>query len=140
MRSAVGFSASAVAGLAAVISSLDGDSDLVPFFVGWTFAGGVIGWATHSPFTGGRVWAARAIAGLWVLAAVVATVLLVIVAIIGDGPSPAPEATYVAMTATAYHLIGLYGGAFLAACAAFPGPGREQAEPQARGEHQAVAG
>ncbi len=54
MRSVLGLGASAVAGLAAVIASLDGDADIVPFFVGLTFLGGVEAWAAHPPFVGTR--------------------------------------------------------------------------------------
>lgn len=28
----------------------------------------------------------------------------------GDGPPPAPEATYLGLTAVIYHLVGMYGG------------------------------
>lgn len=41
MRSVPGIAASALAGIAAVIASLDGDADLVPFFVGLTVLAGV---------------------------------------------------------------------------------------------------
>ncbi len=124
MRSVLGLGASAVAGLAAVIASLDGDADIVPFFVGLTFLGGVEAWAAHPPFVGTRRHVARAIALVWLLAAVWVGVLLVMLVTVWEaarpvGATPVPEPTYLGLTATAYHLVGLYGGLALAMLAAF---------------------
>lgn len=94
MRSALAVVASALAGVAAIIASLDGDADFVPFFVGLTFLGGVQAWATQPPVAGSRRTAARAIAALWVLVAIWAGVLLIWYQSMGhDGPPPVPEAT-----------------------------------------------
>ena len=62
--------ASGLAGLAAVIASLEGHGDIVPFFVLLTFAGGVAAWAAESPFVGARRRLARGIAIAWLIAAV----------------------------------------------------------------------
>jgi hypothetical protein len=95
---------------------LDGDAEIVPFFIGLTFLGGVEAWA----LTTGRRSVARAFALLWLLAAVWAGVLLLWYVISGgDGPAPPPEATYLGLTATTYHLIGLFGGAVFALICAF---------------------
>jgi hypothetical protein len=121
MRSLLGLAASALAGLAAVIASLDGG--IVPFFVGLTFLGGVEAWAAHSPFVGQRRWLARGVALLWLLVAVWVGVLLLMFLRGASMPERGPEATYLGLTATVYHLIGLYGGVVLVLISAF-GPER----------------
>ena len=121
MRSILGLVVSALAGLAAVISSLDGGADLVPFFVGLTFLGGLEAWAAHHPFEGAR----RAIAGgaalLWALAAAwVALLLLASVTIMqASGPAPQPESTYLGLPGTFYRVVGLFGGVLLVLASAF---------------------
>lgn len=120
MRGALALVASALAGVAAIIASLDADADIVPFFVGLTFLGGLQAWAIQPPVTGTRRTAARAIAALWVLVAIWAAVLLIWYQAMGhDAPPPAPEATYLGLTATVYHVIGLFGGAVVSAASAF---------------------
>lgn len=121
MRSILGLAASALAGLAAVIASLDGG--IVPFFVGLTFLGGVEAWAAHPPFVGQRRWLARGVALLWLLVAVWVGVLLLMFLRGASMPERGPEATYLGLTATVYHLIGLYGGVVLVLVSAF-GPER----------------
>lgn len=44
------------------------------------------------------------------------------------GPPPGAEATYLGLTATVYHLLGLYGGVLLALAAAFA-PDRWMPDP-----------
>ena len=91
MRSALGLAASALAGLAAVIASLDGDGDIVPFFVGLTFAGGVAAWAAHPPFAGPRARVAKAVALVWLVAAIWVGVLLAMyVTMFWQGSSTVP--------------------------------------------------
>lgn len=120
MRSVLGLGSSAVAGIAAVIASLDGDADIVPFFVALTFLGGVEAWAACPPFVGRRRLIARSVALVWPLAAVWAGALLLIyTASEGSRPPSVPEATYLGLTATVYHLIGLYGGVVLILSATF---------------------
>lgn len=121
MRGAFGLGASGLAGLAAVVASLDGDADIVPFFVGLTFLGGVEAWAAHPPFAGRRRLLARGAALLWLFAAVWVGVLLLMYLTVwqASGPPPGPEATYLGLTATVYHLIGLYGGVVLVLIGAF---------------------
>ena len=125
MRSVLALAASALAGLAAVIASLDGDADIVPFFVGLTFLGGVGAWAAHPPFEGSRRRIARGATLLWNLAAVWVGVLLVMSVTVwqASGPPPRPEDTYLGLTATVYHVVGLYAGAVFMLVSAF-GPDR----------------
>ena len=77
MRSVLGLVASALAGVAAIIASLDGDGDIVPFFVALTILGGVAAWAAHPPFAGRRRVIAQGVALVWLLAATWVSVLLV---------------------------------------------------------------
>ena len=114
--------AAALAGLAAVISSLDGDPDYVPFFVALTFLGGLLAWAVSRPGGTGRRWITIAVAGTWSVAALWVGALLFMAGTVwqssSSGPFPGPEATYLGLTATAYHLLGLYGGWVLVVVAA----------------------
>ena len=124
MRSALGLVASALAGLAAVISSLDGDGDIVPFFVGLTFVGGVAAWAAQPPFEGRRARVAKGVALVWLVAAIWVGVLLLMYVTVWQasstsGPSPVADQTYLGIPATAYHLIGLFGGSVLVLVLAF---------------------
>ena len=122
MRSALALAAAAVAGLAAIVAQLDGDRDIVPFFVGLSGIGLGGAWATREPMTSVRHTAAKAAALLWLGAAGWLGVLLLIYqstcACSYGGPIP-PEATYLGLTATVYHLAGVYLGGALMAVAAF---------------------
>lgn len=118
MRGVFGLMASAFAGLAAVIASLDGDADIVPFFVVLTFAGGVAAWAANGPFIGWRRRIARVIAIAWLVAAVWVAVLLAAFVAASSTP-PGPEQAYLGPSATVYHLVGLYAGAALVLALAF---------------------
>lgn len=125
-RGVLGLAASALAGLAAVISSLDADPDLVPFFVGLTFLGGVVAWAVAGPASPRHRRIAVGAAGLWTLAAVWVAVLLLMFLTVWQGsssPPPGPVQTYLGLPGTVYHLLGLYGGWALVALATF-GPDR----------------
>lgn len=126
-RGLIGIAAAALAALAAVVASLDGDADIVPFFIGLTMLGALIGWGRHEPYGGPRRLVARIAALAWLGAAAWAGVLLLwyVTSVAGgSGPEPGPEATYLGLPGTAYHLLGLFGGAALAVFAAF-GPGRD---------------
>lgn len=106
--------------MAAIVASQDGDVDIVPFFVGLTFLGGVTAWASHRPFAGWRRGVARSAAGLWIGAAAwVAALLFMFVTMQASRPPAEPEDTYLGLTATVYHLVGLYGGVVLVGFAAF---------------------
>jgi hypothetical protein len=103
------------------MASLDGDADIVPFFVGLTVLGGVQAVAVREPFAGVRVWIGRAVAITWAFAAAwIGALLVMYQAACGCSmPLPAPEATYLGLTATVYHLAGTFGGGVLVLLSAF---------------------
>lgn len=123
VRGVLALGASLLAGIATVVSSLDEDPDFVPFFVSLTFFGGVQAWAGHAPSAGWRQRVARGVAIVWLIAALWAAVLLTFMQSMfvqaSSGPTPLPQETYFGLTATAYHAIGLFGGAVLAVTSAF---------------------
>jgi hypothetical protein len=121
MRTILALGASALAGVAAIIASLDGDADIVPFFVGLTFLGGLAATSVREPFTGHRRLVARSAAVAWLGAAAWIGVLLVMyqVTCACSFPARPPEATYLGLTATIYHLAGVYLGGAMLAVAAF---------------------
>jgi hypothetical protein len=124
MRGLLGLSASALGGLAAIIASEDRDPSIVPFFVGMAFLGAVAGWATGTPYVGPRRTIGRAVGLIWLGSGIWVAVLLGLYQLTGgDRPTPPPEATYAGLTATVYHLAGLYGGLALVLVGTF-GPDR----------------
>lgn len=120
MRGVFGLAASFVAGMAGVVANQDGDSSIVPFFIGLTFLGGVVAWAAHPPYVDLRRALARLVAGVWLVAGIWIAVLLLMFRMYGgDGPPPPPEQTYLGLTATIYHLLGMYAGLACVLVAAF---------------------
>jgi hypothetical protein len=119
MRSILALAASALAAVAAIVADLDGG--VAPFFVGLTFFAGVEAWATQSPYTGPRRIVARAIAVVWLVAAVWIGVLLVMyqTACGCSSPSPPPTNFYIGLPGVIYELVGLYGGLILILASAF---------------------
>ncbi|HEX2141539.1 MAG TPA: hypothetical protein VHK28_04575 [Candidatus Limnocylindria bacterium] len=107
--------AAALAALAGLVAYIDGDHDIAPFFVALALAGGIQAAIVRQPFRGGRRAVAWAIAGGWLIAAVWIGALLAWwqAMCACSYPPRSPEETYLGLTATAYHLIGVYGGAAL---------------------------
>lgn len=122
MRSGLALGAAALAALAAVIAQVDGDGAIVPFFVGLTALALIGAWATIEPARPGRRMLARGIAVLWLGAAAWIGVLLLVwqstCACSFGGPIP-PDATYLGLVATVFHLAGVYLGGTLMTVAAF---------------------
>ena len=120
-RSLLALGACLLAALAALVSSQDGDSDMVPFFVGLTLVGGIGAWAVQEPYSGTRKLVGRVIAVAWVVTAIsVGGLLLWYQALCAcSGPVPPPEATYIGLTATFYRLAALFVGGALIGVAAF---------------------
>jgi hypothetical protein len=108
--------------LAAVISLIDGGSVELAFFVLLAIAAATQAWLVRSPDVGWMRRTAQGIAVGWVIAAIWIGVLLLMYQN-ASRPPPAPEERYLGLTATVYHLAAVYGGALLAAIAAF-GPRR----------------
>jgi hypothetical protein len=106
MRGVWALGAAALAGLAAVISSQDDDGDLVPFFVGMMLLGAIAAWG----IVGGKARVLDAVLVVWSVAAIWVAVLLIGFAGAASSPTPLPVDTYLGLPATAYHLLGLYGG------------------------------
>jgi hypothetical protein len=120
-RPILALAAAALAALAGMIAIVDGDTDIAPFFVALTLAGGIGAWAVREPYDDRRRWVARAIAVAWIVAAGWIGALLIwyqALCACSSPPRP-PEATYLGLTATAYHLTGVYGGGALMVVAAF---------------------
>ena len=67
-RASLALGGAALAALAAIVASEDGDGDLVPFFVALVLAAGVAAWAVHKPFIGWRRRLARGIGLAWLSA------------------------------------------------------------------------
>ncbi|MEO6579029.1 MAG: hypothetical protein ABIO99_09055 [Candidatus Limnocylindria bacterium] len=113
MRGIPSLMAAALAGVAAIVANQDGDPDIVPFFVALTIAAGIHAWALARPPTRLPHSVASGIAGLWTIASLWIGVLLLMFqatcACSRAEPLP-PELTYLGLTATVYHLVGLYGG------------------------------
>lgn len=120
-RSALAIGASVLAAAAAVVSSLDGDDFMIPFFVGLAVAGGIAAIAVREPYTHNRRVVAAGVSALWLGGAgIVGALLLWERALCACSyPPPMAEATYLGLTATAYHAAAVYLGGALVAVAAF---------------------
>ena len=120
-RSLLAILASALAAVAGLVSQLDGDIDLVPFFVGLTVLGATGAFVVRAPYPERRRIFGVMIATAWIAAALTIGGLLVWEqALCGcSRPEPIAEATYLGLTATAYHLAGVFLGGALMTVAAF---------------------
>ena len=121
MRSLGCVLAAALAAQAAVMGIVDDDGEVVAFFIGLTLLGVVAAWAVRPPYVGRRRTVAIVAAGVWIGAALWVGVLLLMFAghfASMGGPLP-PERTYLGLTATVYHVVGLYGGALAIGLSAF---------------------
>ncbi|MEO8247540.1 MAG: hypothetical protein ABI622_10525 [Chloroflexota bacterium] len=108
--------------LALSMAQVDGDTDIVPFFAGLTVAAVTQAVLVADPSVRWRRMAAFGVALLWLVAAVWIGGLLLMFKVMCSCSMPfpvAPERTYLGVTATAYHLVGLYGGLVLASLAAW---------------------
>lgn len=108
--------------LAAAVSLLDGDLVELAFFALTALAASTQAWCVREPDNQSLMRVAKAIAVAWLGAAAWVGVLLSMYQA-SSRPPTAPEAHYLGLTATAYHLLALYVGALLVTLAAF-GPRR----------------
>ncbi len=115
MTGLFGIGAAVLVGIAAIVANQDFASDIVPFFVALTVAGGAHAWATTTQLRGVRRLVALGITAVWALAAVWIGALLGMyqVTCACSRPPPPVELMYLGLPATVYHLIGLYGGLVL---------------------------
>ncbi len=119
-RSLLAVAASLLAAAAVVVSQLDGDLDLVPFFVALTLLGGIGAFVVREPYVRRRRLGAVIATG-WIAAAVIiGGLLLWHRALCGCSmPEPVAESTYLGLTATVYHVAAVYLGGALMTVAAF---------------------
>lgn len=120
-RTLLAVGAAGVAAVAGLVAQLDGDLDIVPFFVGLAVLGSVGAFAVREPYTDHRRVLGAMIATAWIAAAlIIGGLLLWHRALCGCSmPEPAAEATYLGLTATVYHVAGVYLGGALMVVAAF---------------------
>jgi hypothetical protein len=116
--------AAGLAALAALVSYFDGDGLELRFFVAASIVAGVQAWAARLPFDRHRPLVV-AIGFTWLFVAAFIDALIILARGSGpDYPGPIVEATYLGLTATTYHVVGLHGGAILALLSALLGPRR----------------
>lgn len=118
MRVWLATAAAALAILAVLVSILDNAQEALAFSAVAAVATGVQAWSVREPFAGNRRRLAIGIAVVWLIAVVWIDVLLAMYQS-ASRPPPEPEATYLGLTATVYHLLALHGGAALVSLAAF---------------------
>jgi len=120
-RSLLAIGASALAAVAGIISELDHDVGFVWFFVGLTVLGATGAFVVREPYTDKRRVFGAMVATVWVAAAfIVGGLLLWERALCAcSGPVPTAEETYLGLTATVYHVAGVYLGGALMTVAAF---------------------
>ena len=122
MRSALALLAMLLSAAACVVSVLDGDDAVAPYFLVTTVAGGGVALGlTDAAGTAGLI-VARLVAILWLLSVFVIATLLVFERIT-CGCSQLlpvnPPNLYLGLPATAYHLVAAFGSAALIVVAAF---------------------
>lgn len=118
MRFRLSAAATALALVAVAVSLLDNAQPALAFFIVAAVAAGLQMWSSRGPFVGLQRWISIGVAVVWLIAAVWIGVLLVMFQS-ALRPPPEPEATYLGLTATIYHLGALYGGAALVNLSAF---------------------
>ena len=122
MRAWFSIAAALLSAIALVVSILDGALEPTGFFAVATVAALIQAWCLRDPESVELRRLAIGIALAWVAGAIFIGVMLGMYQSAAR-PPPAPEDTYVGLTATVYHVIGVYGGALLTLIAAL-GPRR----------------
>ena len=120
-RSLLAIGASVLAAPAGLVSQLDGDVSYVPFFVGLTVLGATGAFVVREPYTDNRRVFGAMVATAWIAAAVIIGGLLLWERALCacSGPVPTAEPTYLGLTATVFHVAGVYLGGALMTVAAF---------------------
>jgi len=109
--------------VALLVSVLDSAQLEAAFFALAAVAAGVQAWVAREPFDGARRNLGRGIALGWLGVAIWTGVLLAMFQE-ASRPAPQPEATYLGLTATVYHVAAFYGGTVLVLLAAVLPPRR----------------
>lgn len=112
MRQWSSVGAATLASIAVVVSVLDDAQEAVAFFVVAGIVAAIQAWLAAEPIAGARRGVSIAIAVAWLIATLWIDVLLLMYQG-ASRPPPEPEATYLGLTATIYHLVALHGGAVL---------------------------
>lgn len=126
MREGLALGATVLCVVALVVSALDDAQEPLAFFAVAAFVTLIHRRAVREPFEGRRATFAGVIAIAYLLA--VAFIDALLATSLGGsrgGPVP-PEATYLGLRATVYHLVALHGSAALVTIAAWP---RDDAAP-----------
>ena len=120
MRTWLALAAAALSGVAVLVSALDDAQEALAFFVAATIV--ALGQARlGSDASSAARRGAWFIAVVWILAGAWIGVLLLMYQT-ASRATPGPEATYLGLTATVYHLVALYGGMVLVTLAAWLPP------------------
>lgn len=118
MRSWFSFIALLLCAVAAVVSWLDGKSLELGFFIAAAVLASVQAWCVRAPYDPMRMRLARSIAVAWTAGAIWIGVLLMMYQSAARPPALSEE-TYLGLTSTVYHLVGVYGGTLAVLVAAF---------------------
>jgi hypothetical protein len=121
MREGLALAATVLCLVALVVSALDDAQEPLAFFAVAAFVTLIHRRAVREPFEGRRATFAGVIAIVWILAVAWIDALLAMYVGTGSrgGPVP-PEATYLGLTASVYHLVALPGSAALVTISAWP--------------------
>jgi len=125
VRAALPVIAAVLAAIPLVLSRLDGDADLDPFFAILVVVALIVAVAvSRGPFSPVAWATGRLLALAWLGAAASAAFLLMMYqsacgCSMVDPSSLPPVATYVGLPATAFHLLATYGGGLFVALAVF---------------------
>jgi hypothetical protein len=112
MRVVCALSACVLALVAVLVSILDDAREPLAFFSVAAVLAAIQAWSVREPYMGGRRVVGIGITFVWLMSAVWIGLLLLIYQP-ASRPPPEPEATYLGLTATFYHLLALYGGSLL---------------------------
>ena len=128
IRAAMALVAAVLAVIPLLLSRVDGDADLDPFFAILVVAALVIAFTVSRPPRNRVAWAAgRLLALAWLGAAAWAAFLLAMYQTACGCSMPEPSSlpplpTYLGLPATAFHVLATYGGGLLVALAVFLPP------------------
>ena len=118
MRTNLSAAAAILSVIAGAVSLIDDAQEASAFFLVAAVVASIQAAAAKVPFAGPRRRLSRILAWAWVIAVVWIDALLVMYQSAAR-PTPEPEATYLGLTATAFHVIALHAGAVLVLLSAY---------------------